>query len=382
MDESWTEQRQKQREKQVMEKFYWEISVMHGSLGEEIEKRLDQAIDRILAAAPKSTFDAIPLVVKLIKSLINSYLSVSPETDNPSAIVVSRMCFMIEYSVKKRKMEDTEMFVYRAAVSIGDMVDNDDDFQTARWRPNRKPEYAVLVQDLPEDDFTLANAMEEFSWMTEDLPKKVDQATDRIIDWDPKSAIDAIPALVKLIRKMTKNDYPSTKEVKYCAYLIWESVLKKQAETRESRADWEWPTAEFIIQAANGIGSAASKSEKFEESSWGWKPTSVDSTHTDIKPENQANKSDRLAIFSKTPSSDHSSIRPKSPSSPQQPITLPPSTFEDFPMTSPKHALDGGHRSRLNFRRSSYKRSNNKSIAKKIKRFISRKYGLRRKSIG
>jgi hypothetical protein len=287
MAESWTGMAERQRQEQILQKYFWESSVNEGLLGKEIEKGFDQAIDRILAAAPKSTFEAIPLVANLIEALIKFYLSASPETDNPSTIVVSRMCYIIKYSLQKRKMEDTEMFVYRAAVSIGDMVDNDDDFQRARWRPNRKPEYAVLVQDLPEDDFTLANAMEEFSWMTEDLPKKVDQETDRIIDADPKSAIEAIPAVVKLIQSMTKNDYPSTKEVKYCAYLIWESVLKKQIETRESRADWEWPTAEFIIQAANGIGSAANRSEKFEERSWERKPTSVDSTPTDIKPEIQ-----------------------------------------------------------------------------------------------
>ena len=39
-----------------------------------------------------------------------------------------------------------------------------------------------------------------------------------------------------------------------------------------------------------------------------------------------------------------------------------------------------GRRSRSNVRRS-YNRANNKSVAKKLKRFISRKYGLRRKSI-
>jgi hypothetical protein len=55
---------------------------------------------------------------------------------------------------------------------------------------------------------------------------------------------------------------------------------------------------------------------------------------------------------------------------------------ESYPVMDPGMARrKGGRRSRLNVGRRSYKRANNKSVAKKLQRFISRKYGLRRKSI-
>jgi hypothetical protein len=183
----------------------------------------------------------------------------------------------------------------------------------------------------------MADSKANFKWMTKDLPQRVDIAVDRIItNFNDKIAADIFKVMTKLTQGFTQNEKPSTKEVRAIASLILESLMKiENGDTRN-----------FLIEVASTIVDFSDKNIIAAE---------LKQQQKDAAAATEASRALRkptgVATLSIAEGDNEHETKFPTPSS-------------------------GGRRSRSNIRRSSYKRSNNKSRAKKLKRFISRKYRL------
>ena len=177
---------------------------------------------------------------------------------------------------------------------------------------------------------------------------------NRIVVSDPPvSTQDAVSKIVMLIQEVCKTGTlrdqvpcPVPEQVKHYADLI-EKLTQRLAETTHDRLN-------FLIQAAKAIKNSADK-ELNAQAEWD-RITTVP---------HRRGKSTSVSVFKP-------SLRPSTPSiaMPPPPPQAPQFVEDDRPEAV---AYGGGSRSRSNIR-SSYTRSNNKSTAKKLKRFISRKY--------
>jgi hypothetical protein len=181
---------------------------------------------------------------------------------------------------------------------------------------------------------------------------------NRIVVSDPPvSTQDAVSKIVMLIQEVCKTGTlrdqvpcPVPEQVKHYADLI-EKLTQRLAETTHDRLN-------FLIQAAKAIKNSADK-ELNAQAEWD-RITTVP---------HRRGKSTSVSVFGP-------SLRPSTPSiaMPPPPPQAPQFVEDDGPVHYREaKSYGGGSRSRSNIR-SSYKRSINKSVGKKRKRFISRKY--------
>jgi hypothetical protein len=188
--------------------------------------------------------------------------------------------------------------------------------------------------------------------------EKIDQITNIIVEgFKSDSAEDAAEMLLEVIQAMTDNDKPSGKEMKHNVSLILVSLKKRRIGDKEK----------VLIKAAEAIDKVVSEQIKEEEPA-----EAAEAAKKNVES---------LAIIKWF---ELPSPRPKldefiAAVSLAFNTSVSAANANAFGHSSHARAF-GGRRSRTNFKRSSYKRTNNKSVAKKLKRFISRKYGLMRKS--
>ena len=195
----------------------------------------------------------------------------------------------------------------------------------------------------------MADSKANFKWMTKDLPQRVDIAVDRIItNFNAKIAADIFKIMTKLTQGFTQSEKPSTKEVRAIASLILESLMKiENGDTRN-----------FLIEVASTIVDFSDKNIIAAE---------LKQQVKDAAAATEASRALRepTGVATLSIAEGDNEHETKFPT-----LTL------KVPYPVKHNTSSGGRRSRSNIRRSSYKRSNNKSRAKKLKRFISRKYRL------
>ncbi len=309
----------------------------------------------LLTNKPESAVDAITAVVRMIENFYDSYgLSTwihRPVGGTTPKIIVffsSQIVKLAQRLLEDLGGEDHLILVLKAAKAIedaasdyikaGNILDEDAGALPAIKAAASISLILILASDAAKETYKNQVGME--------LEKLLMVET-------AKSAEDAVPKVMMLILKLCKTDTPLLEQLKHYADLILQiaqgSDLRLKARDRARGivgADYD---IRFFIEAAKAIKNSADK--KLNREAEAGKPTSV-------------------SVFKSSGSSAPVSARPPPPSH------APPSTSE---FERHHHAdmggIAGGRRSISNVgRRSSYNRSINKSVAKKLKRFISRKY--------